>query len=217
MEPTVYQYNDGRLPGGRHPRLYLAKGAEVVKFNGADIPGWCIIQKDEYSQCGKWSNHDYELLLAPGVRPIEMVSPLHGRYGQWWRTWSAAAEELQLPVEKVQEIIRKEYWETADRLDKVEAFMEEMHKTDQDMEIVLISFGSPTCRQMREGWWTSPKESRTSTGVKVVVEPDPNKGWYAPKAVEPEGAKVVGHHHRPGYHGGHWVIEVAVPLTPKEE
>ena len=118
-----HKYNDGLCPGRRRPRLYLAKGGEAVKFEGRNIEGYCAILKSLFKKDGAWSNTTYELLLAPGVRALEFMSPLHGTWGDDLSSWGEVAEHLGLPVEVVQKIVRAEYPTTAKRLDDLETFV----------------------------------------------------------------------------------------------
>jgi len=207
----VYQYNDGKQPGGRRPRLYLARGADVVRFDGQGIPGFCTIQREHYTPNGKWSNTTYELLLAPGVRPLYFLSPLHGLWGEEFATWGQVAAELGLPVDVAREIVRAEYPKTAERLDQVERFAAEVAQGGQSVETVIVSFGAPTRREMDNGYWDQPKSASTSDGRQVTIAPGP--GWWAePVVIEPEGARIISSRHTPGMHGGYWAVEVAVPL-----
>ena len=48
-------YNDGMASGSRYPRLYLAKGSEIRKFEGSNIAEWCAIATAKYTKNGKWS------------------------------------------------------------------------------------------------------------------------------------------------------------------
>jgi len=79
----------------------------------------------------------------------------------------------------------------------------------------MVVFGSPTHRDARNGYWSAPKSAKTSDGREVVIRPsakengDPN--WKKPVVVAPEGAKIISVEHLPGYHGGSYQIEVAVP------
>lgn len=207
----MYSYNDGLCSAGRRPRLYLAKGNEVKKFTGKNIPGLCAIATESFEKSGKWSNTTYQLDLAPGVRPLCFLSPMHGAWGDDLGSWGEVAETLGLPVDVAQAIVRAEYPRTGERLDKLEQFALAVEAEGHDTEVVIISFGSPTNRQSREGYWESPKSSQASDGRTVTIRPG-EKGWGEPVVVKPEGAEVVSSHHHPGMHGGCWAIEVAVPI-----
>jgi hypothetical protein len=205
-----YQYNDGRRPGGRKPRLYLAKGAQIAKFEGSNIAGFCAIAREKFTKNGNFSNTTFDLILAPGVRPLYFLSPLHGTWCDTLGSWAEVAQELGLPVEVAQQIIREEYPPTASRLDEVEKFVASLGQ-DAEVEKVVVTFGSPTRRQSREGYWSQPKFGKTTDGRRVVVQPGP-KGWGEAVAVEPEGARVVGCRHSPAMHGGIWSIEIMIPM-----
>lgn len=215
----MYTYNDGLRPAGRYPRLYFAKGGEVKKFVGKNIAGYCAVITAQYKKCGKWSNTTYQIDLAPGVRPLHFLSPMHGTWGDNLGSWGEVAETLGLPVETSKELIRAEYRNTAQRLDELEEFALAVEAEGFEAETVVISFGSPTNRAIRDGYWSSPKSGQTSDGRKVTVEPGKGKygaDWSKPIVVEPEGAKVLSSCHSPGMHGGYYTIEVAVPTTTTE-
>jgi hypothetical protein len=209
MSDDLYLYNDGLLAGGRRPRLYLAKGLEARKFTGESLPGYCAVVTAEYRQSGKWSNTTYQLRLAPGVRPLHFVSPLHGTWGDKMESWGGVAQILGLPIELSQAIVLKEFPSTAERLDKVEAFalaVEEEH--GNQAEVVVISFGSPTRRAIEEGFWRSPKSDCDSS---ATIAPGEGDDWSKPVVLEPAGAEVISSRHRPGMHGGYWAVEVVLP------
>lgn len=214
-EKMRYEYNDGLHPAGRTPRLYLARGGEVRKFASVNIPGFCAVVTAVYKPNGKWSNTTYQLELVPGVRPLYFLSPMHGTWGDSLGSWGEVAETLGLPVDVAQAIVRKEYPRTAERLDELEIFALAVEAEGFETEVVVISFGSPTNRAIREGYWGKPKSGKTSDGRIVTVEPGPNDlfpDWNNPRAIEPEGAKILSSRSSPGMHGGHRTIEVAVPI-----
>ena len=212
----MYDYNDKLESAGRSPRLYLAKGGEIHKFTGENIPGFCAIVTSQYKKDGKWSNTTYQLDLVPGVRPLHFLSPMHGTWGDNLGSWGEVAEALRLPVEVAQSLIRSEYKETAERLDKLEEFAlaieAENKNKNYETETVVISFGSPNGRAIRDGYWEKPKSSQTSDGRAVTVEPNSGGDWSNPVVVEPRKAKIISTRHSPGMHGGYWAIEVVVPL-----
>lgn len=211
----MYEYNDGLKNAGRTPRLYLAKGGEVQKFTGVNMPGFCAIATSKYEKCGKWSNTTYQLDLVPGVRPLYFLSPMHGTWGDNLGSWGEVAETLGLPVDVAQALIRAEYKGTAERLDKLEEFALAVEAQGNETETVVVSFGSPTNRSISEGYWEKPKSSKTSYGRAVTVSPSKGEygaDWSKPSVVEPEGAKIISSRHQPGMHGGYWTIEVVVPV-----
>jgi hypothetical protein len=215
MQTTEYQYNDGLHNGGRTPRLYLAKGGQAVRFSGQAIDGYCAIGSSSYTKDGKWSRTQYTLLLAPGVRPLYFLSALHGIWGDWFASWGEVATDLGLPVEAAQAIVRAEYARTADRLDEIDRFALAVEAQGAQTEMVIISFGAPTNRAIRDGYWEAPKSATASDGRVVTITPGTGPvgaDWYHPTAMEPAGAQVVGVRHRPGMHGGYYSVEVAVPL-----
>lgn len=214
----MYDYNDGLRPAGRNPRLYLAKGSEVKKFVGSNIPGFCAVATVRYEKRGRWSNTTYQLDLAIGVRPLYFLSPLHGTWGDDLASWGEVAEKLGLPIEIAQKIVRTEYPETGTRLDKLEQFAAEQAGAESDTEVVVVSFGSPTNRLIRAGYWSQPKSGQTSDARTVTIEPSKGEygnDWHKPTVVEPDGAKIISSRHSPGMHGGYWAVEVAVPVVKK--
>lgn len=66
-------YNDGIASRGRQPMFLIACRNHIFRFKGVDIPGVCIIEKKDYTQCGKWSNTTYYLRLAKGFRGIPLM------------------------------------------------------------------------------------------------------------------------------------------------
>ena len=215
-----YTYNDGLQSGSRRPRLFLVKNGEFRKFSGEPIPGICAIEAQKYEKGGKWSNTTYHLLLAPGVRAVYMVSPLHGMWGDDLRSWGETLQELQgLPIEAVKRLVRAEYPSTAERLDKAEEIALLFEEEGEEMETVIVSFGNPTRRAMADGWWRAPKRALSSRGVEVIIasgptDPDSEKGnWHEPVVLSPAGARVISSKGSPGSHGGYYSVEVAVPTS----
>jgi len=208
---TAYTFNDGRISVGRFPRLYLAKGNESTKFTGSDLPGFCVITANKYTKNGKWSNTVYNLELAPGVRTLYFVSPMHGTWGDTMQSWGEVSENLGLLVEVAKSIIQEEFPRTAERLNRVEKFSIELEEKNITTETVVVSFGSPTNRAIKEGYWEQPKSGRTTDDQEVVVRPNPD--WNNPEVVSPNGCKIINSKHTSGMHGGYWSIEVLVPIS----
>jgi len=209
----LYTFNDGRCSGGRRPRLWLAKNGDGIakKFTGGDVPGFAIVASHEYTPAGKWSNTTYRLLLSPGVTPVYMISPLHGIWGQDFLSWGEAAAELGVSEAIARQIVAAEYPDTAARLDKIEAEFARQAELGPEPEVVIIHFGCPSGRMIRNEFWDDPKSGETSDGRVVTVVKDAKKGWYAPHVIEPNGAVIVGVKHTPGMHGGWYEVQVLVP------
>ncbi len=206
---TTYEYDNGLRKGRRTPKLYLAKGKDVSKFEGGNIEGFCAISTQKYTKQGKWSNTVYSLLLAKGVKPIYFLDPLHGEWGDNTSSWGEIAERLNLPVDTIKELVKEEYPRTAKRLDDIEEFALVQETAEKEIEVVIVSFGSPTHRAIAEGYWENEKSSVTSDGQTVTVAPNPD--WRTPVITEPKDAKIISTNHTRGMHGGYWNIEVAVP------
>jgi len=207
---NTLKWNDGLLPAGRYPRLYLTKAGEACKFVGKNIPGFVAIAAADYQKSGKWSNTTYTLLLAPGVRAVELVSPMHGTWGDSFASWGELIAAIGLPLAVAREIVRAEFASTAQRLDALEAFAAEAEASGGVVEVVVVCFGSPTRRQRADGFWDSPKSAATSTGVTVTVAPGEVNGWESPVVLSPQGASILDSTHAPGMGGGYWTVKVAV-------
>lgn len=198
--------------GGRRPHLVLVKGTECREFGGELPTEWGVVVTATDEVAGKWSGTKYVLELARGVRAIHFLSPLHGRWGENYLSWGEVVLELGLPVEQAKQLVGKLYPTAAKRLDDIEAFEAAQETAGEGAELVVVSFGSPTNRQVNAGFWEESKRGRTSTGVEVEVAPG-EKGWATPVVVQPAGALVVGAQRTPGHHGGYWAIEVQVPTA----
>jgi len=215
----LYQYNDGLREGSRRPRLWFARGGEVRKFEGTNIPDWVVIIRNIFEKKGKWSNTTYDLELAPGVRPLYLISPLHGIWGERYASWGELASDLQLPIEVAKQIVQAEYPRTAERLNNIESWFNKQESVGGKGEIVVISFGSPTNRMIAEGFWKTQKIARTSDGRFVTVRQkevdDSPLGWRKENVIayveEGQEATVVSVARTPGHHGGYVTIEVCVP------
>jgi len=208
----IYKYNDGLHNAGRTPRLYLVKGRECKKFEGAEIYDFCVILKSEYEKCGKWSNTTYELELAAGVKPFYFISPMHGIWGQDYRSWGELIEDLQIPISVAKEIVHNEFMVTFERLEKIEEFQAKAEEENASTETVIISFGNATRRQRDEGYFENEKTGHTSTGIEVVIKPGKENDWYEPEILKPAGAKFIQTIRTPGTGGGYYDVEILVPI-----
>lgn len=193
------EFNDGLCPGGRRPRLYLIVGAVAHKFTGSAIAGVCAIAGESFHKNGKWSNTTYQLELAPGVRPIQMLSPLHGTWGSQYPTWHELAAHLGLPLQVAQEIVRAEYASTATRLDEMEAFMASQTGETEAVEC-LLSYGD-----------NDPLPTLVKEGEEHVF-----KGESIPGVVQVVRDESVRHGYRRYRRWSYWVA-LAPGVTVKEK
>lgn len=207
---NVINFNDGMKRGSVTPRLYLVKGLEFRKFEGSSIPGFCAVKTSNYQKNGKWSNTSYEIVLPPAVKAFHMCSPMHGIYGEKYGSWGELIAAEGVPYEVAKEIVSAEYPRTAHRLNEIEEFVMGLEE-GVESETVIISFGSPTNRQISEGWWESEKTGHTEGNMEVVILPHPEEGWKKCTVVTPSGAKVTDVRTSPGMHGGYVTVTVEVP------
>lgn len=117
-----YNYDNGLRSGGRRPRLWFARGEEVLKFSGKTETGWYAVTREEYIKNGKWSKTEYVLLLADGVRAIELLSPLHGTWGQDLSSWGEVSKKLGISLINARKIVRDAYPPQALKFDEIESF-----------------------------------------------------------------------------------------------
>lgn len=203
-------FNDGMRSGSVTPRLYLVKGLEFRKFEGLSIPGFCAVKTSNYTKNGKWSNTSYEIVLPPAVKEFHMCSPMHGIYGERYGSWGELIAAEGIPYEVAKAIVETEYPRTAKRLNEIEEFVMGLEE-GVGTETVVISFGSPTNRQISEGWWESEKTGYTEGGMEVVIIPSSEEGWKKCIVATPSGAKVTDVRTSPGMHGGYVTVTVEVP------
>ncbi len=205
------KYNDGLCPGGRRPRLYLAKGGQVMKFVGENIPGFCAIAAQEYAKNGKWSNVVFDLTLAPGVRGLEFLSPMHGCWGDDLSSWGEVMERLALPLEAAQQIVRAEYPRTAERLDNAEAFAAQCEAAGTDAVELILAGGSPNNRAIAAGYWTAPLAVRLPDGTEVTLSASDRRESAEKWTSSDPRVRVIGNDTRPGMHGGSFALRCMAP------
>jgi len=102
-------------------------------------------------------------------------------------------------VDVAKAIVHSEYKTTAARLDAVEEFTGVMEAQGVETETVIVSFGSPSNRAIREGFWQTPKSARTSDGRIVTVRPGSmsaeeakhlSEAWGVRRNYTPDSAEV---------------------------
>lgn len=223
------EWSDGIGSRGRWSFLLLIKGDEIIAFSGETISGVVVVRGTDYTKNGKWSHTTYRLQLADGVRHIAGRSGWEtGRFVEGLGsavgcatpdTWADTAKALGVSVPSAMEFLRSWRPKAAKKLDEVEqslAELEEVSKNETDSEIVTVSFGSPSNRSIRDGYWESPK---AIPGYEAEIRlTDPSGGWNEGN-IEVVGISgtVLSVKHGSGMHGGYYAVSVAViPGTETE-
>ena len=226
---TNIEYSDGIGSRGRNPFLLFVRGDEVIVFRGQDIAGVVVVRGTDYTKNGKWSHTTYRLQLADGIQHIAGRSGWEtGRFVEGLAsavgcatpdTWADTAKALGVSVPSAMEFLRSWRPKAAEELDKVEeslAKLEEVSEQETDSVIVTVSFGSPTNRAIRDGYWESPK---TIPGYAAEIRlTDPSNGWSEGNiSVVGISGTVLSVKHSSGMHGGYYAVSVAViPGTETE-
>lgn len=227
--PTEITWSDGLGPRSRSPFLLLIKGDEIVAFDGKDISGLVVVRGTDYEKNGKWSHTTYRLAVADGVRHIAGRSGWNtGRFVEGLGeavgcstpdTWAETAEALGVSVPSAMEFLRSWRPKAAEKLDEVEQSLmalEEVSEQETDSVMVTVSFGSPTNRAIREGFWESPK-GIPGYDAEIRLK-DRGQGWNEGN-IEVVGISgtILSVKHSSGMHGGYYAVSVAViPGTETE-
>lgn len=215
-------WSDGIASRGRNPWLLFIKGDEVIVFDTKNIPGVVVVRGTDYSKNGKWSHTTYRLELASGIRHISGHNGWEtGRFVEGLGdavgcatpdTWADTAKALGVSVPSAMEFLRAWRPKAADKLDEVEqslAELEEASAKQEDSVIVTVSFGAPTNRQIREGYWESPKSiPNFAAEIRLI---DSNSGWVEGNiSVNGISGTVLSVKHSAGMHGGYYAVSVAL-------
>lgn len=126
-----FEWIDQKWSRGRAAWLLLRKGDELAFFGGASIPGWCVVQSQQFTKNGKWSHTTYRMQLSddvvamPGRQGWESNGFLEGLGAAALQpkpgTWAEAAKCLGVPVGAAKTFLRAHKKVSAEHLDKVEA------------------------------------------------------------------------------------------------
>ncbi|MFH1289102.1 MAG: hypothetical protein ABIH88_00085 [Patescibacteria group bacterium] len=215
---------------GRRPWLLFVRGDEVIPFDGQDIPGVVVVRGTDYEKAGKWSHTTYRLQLADGIHHIAGRSGWEtGRFVEGLGsavscatpdTWADTAKALGVSVPSAIEFLRSWRPKAAEKLDKVEQSLIELEEASSQQEtdsvIITVSFGSPTNRAIREGFWESPKNI-PNCNAEIRLK-DREKGWIE-ENIEVIGISgtILSVKHSSGMHGGYYAVSIAViPGTETE-
>lgn len=215
------EWSDRQGSRDRQAWLLLVSPDGVVRvFAGESIPGIVAVVGSDYEKAGKWSHTTFRLELAPGVRAVP------GRDG--WETgtlrealgadrWVDAANVLSVSVAQVQAFVRAWRPKAAEHWDRVEAELEavDAEAPDEGATTATLSFGSPTNRVAREGFWDWPVRVLDAAGCEVGrIIPGPGSlegetSWASP--VSSGTVRVLDHDRSAGYHGGTVSLRCAIP------
>lgn len=222
-------WSNGIGSRGRNPFLLFVRGDEVIVFREENIPGVVVVRGTDYTKNGKWSHTTYRLELANGIRHIagrdgwetgRFVEGLASAVGcKTPDTWMDTANALGVSVPSAMELLRSWRPKAAEKLDEVEqslAKLEEVSEQETDSVIVTVSFGSPSNRAIREGYWESPK-GIPGYNAEIRLK-DRSQGWNEGN-IEVVGISgtILSVKHSSGMHGGYYAVSVAViPGTETE-
>lgn len=205
------EFINGLQSGGRKPHLILIKNNDVWIFSGKSIPDVCTVIGGTYKPNGKWSSITYTVQLMDGVKSYEIISPLHGIWGEKYLSWGEVCEYFSLSVEKAKELVHKIYPKTAERLDMIERLQIEAEQQGVQDEIITFSFGNPKSYDYSH-FWGSPREKVSESGKIIRISPDESmepspQAWDHPQC---EGGSILDIKRSPGPHGGYVNIQVMV-------
>lgn len=210
---------------GRNPfLLFILRGDEIIPFVGSDISGVVVVRGTDYTKDGKWSHTTYRLQLADGIRHIagrdgwetgRFVEGLASAVGcATPDTWADTAKALGVSVPSAMELLRSWRPKAAEKLDEVEQSLAKLEEVSEQSEqedyvIVTVSFGSPSNRAIREGYWESPK-GIPGYNAEIRLK-DSGNGW-AEGNIEVVGISgtILSVKHSSGMHGGYYAVSVAV-------
>ncbi len=223
-EIKKWSWNDGIASRSRRPAcLVISSEGDIHRFSGEHIPGVAQILSDEYEQNGKWSNTTYHCVSPAGTEIYFWRQSWDE--GLFWpqSSWEEAIATLQevapqAKPEAIEEIIREHWPKAAEKFDENRRIMEEMSGdgSGKPPEKVEISFGSPTNRAIRDGFWERPK---SIPGYKAEIRLiNPDEGWSKDNIdVVGISGKVLSVSHSSGMHGGYYsVLVVVTPGTETE-
>lgn len=228
--PTEITWSDGMGSRSRNPFLLFVKVDEVIPFRGQNIAGVVVVRGTDYTKNGKWSHTTYRLELASGIRHIagrdgwetgRFVEGLASAVGRKTPdTWADTAKALGVSVPSAMEFLRSWRPKAAEKLDEVEQALANLEEASEQQEtdsvIVAVSFGSPSNRAIREGYWESPK-GIPGYNAEIRLK-DRERGWNEGN-IEVVGISgtILSVKHSSGMHGGYYAVSVAViPGTETE-
>ena len=209
---TEILWNDQIAHRNRKPYLFFVKDGEAVAFKGSDIPGVATVINHEWTKAVKWSCTDWNIVLQPGVafhsghRGFDS-DRICGRV----ESWVEVAQQYHCSINSIREVFQYFSPREAEEIDateqKLAAVDDAAAKVETDLVVGTLSFGSPTNRAIREGFWDKPRPIPGGEIRKI----DPSGGWCEDnlEIVGVEG-KIISVDHVRGMHGGSYTIKYAI-------
>jgi len=194
---------------------------KVEVFKGSSIPGKVAVVASRYHKNGKWSNTTYQLVLAPGVRFLSglmgwnngsFYEGLSSATGMQLHSWADVANALGVTVPEAMAFMKEFAPRSARHFDEIDAALVSLDEADgaddasADIAELAISFGNPTNRAIREGYWSRPISIVDKEGVEIDTIPAPDYNTSTTGKV-----RVLEVVRSPGYHGGYVSLRVAAP------
>lgn len=231
MEYTFYSDRQGHR--GRRPwAVVVGPGDSLVEFSESARVGVKFIDSS-HEQAGKWSHTTHRVILPPAAR---LVAGHMGWETNTWRegladatqhevvTWLDAARALGVSVASVMAYARQYQKADAAHFDEADRKLAEADDAadaqglSETVEVeVVVSFGGPTNRAIREGFWEWPLVIRDAQGQVVGhVRPDESECYhdnltrYHPDPAIP-AVVVLDATHSAGYHGGYQSVRLCLP------
>lgn len=213
------EWGDYPGPRMRSSWLLLRKDGRLHRFIGKTIPG--IVAVIDAQKQGKWSGTKYTLQLADGVAAIpghagwEMGTfrdGLEEATRKPARTWTEAAEALDVTVAELRRLLSD--WEPGAIMhwDKVDEDLADIEEEAETSHILSVSFGSPTNRSAKAGFWQWPVRI-IKDGEEIARLVPGDKGWATPQVDGP--VRVIDVECSPGMHGGYVSLRLVAPEGAK--
>lgn len=232
MESSNVVWSNQQGSRNRSAWALLVVDGTVSPWNGESITGVVAVTSSEFTRSGKWSHTTFRAQMRAGVRLVTGHDGWNsGSFAEGLQaalrlerpivTWMDMANALGVSVQVAQEFLRSWRPKAAERIDEAEMALDAVDAASEDaggdVETVTFSFGSPTRRQAREGFWTAPKSVPGYDGVTVeLITADENpvvtsSQWTVEnvRVVGAEG-KVLSITRSSGTGGGYVSITVAV-------
>lgn len=213
---SASSWDDGLGHRSRKAWCILIAGDSIHVFVGESIPGVVAVVGSDYNKNGKWSSSTYRMELAAGVRMLSGHDGWEtGTFREGLRsethkptdTWLDLANALGVTLPAAQAFLRAWRPLAAQHYDEVDAALAAVDGESDGVETATLSFGSPTNRQIREGYWECPVVvlNENDETVDSFAAPEFTRGTTG-------AARMLEVVRSPGMHGGYVSVRVAVPV-----